>query len=198
MTTPAALLFGLALLAAAPAPAQRAASALASHAGQFGFGYFTTDAPIGVRYWTARGLGLEAGIGFQARTEVPLEEEAEETTSLAAVHVEAGVLFPMAVGAQSVLFFRPGVGVSRAQEVIGDPGDRERATGTTFAVSALLGVELFLGELGFPDLSFGGGHGLVMESHTPAAGGPTEVSIGTTIADISVVHSGTIGFRLYF
>jgi len=34
--------------------------------GKYGLGYFTTDAPIGFRYWATPKLGIDVGVGFKS------------------------------------------------------------------------------------------------------------------------------------
>lgn len=184
---------------AAPGDADEPPSdALSAHAGMIGFGFFTTDAPVGIRRW-GQTVGLEAGVGFRSETSVPIDDgTSDATTSLVSVAVEGGLLFPLAADPHMILYFRPGMGFRSDEQVVGDAGEMRTRTESTLSLSATIGTELFLGVLGFPNLSFGGGIGLIFESVEPADGGDTRATVSTSATDLGVVHSGELGFHLYF
>ena len=57
----------------------------------------------------------------------------------------------------------------------------------------------FLGQLGWPNLSFAGQIGLGLEFSNPGgSGSKTAVKFVTTADDVNVVSTGTLGFHIYF
>lgn len=190
-----------ALLMATPAMAQDAVS---DHTGMLGFGYFTSDAPIGIRYWSGPNMGFDIGVGFRMQNQNAIQEDGDmDTTSLLNFALEAGVLVPLASDDNMVLFVRPGLGFSSEQQIIPDadaanPGDQVKESATTFSLSAMIGAEVFLTKFGWPNVSLAGGHGLVFQSASPAGDGDSVTTIASAIADLSVVSSGNLGFHFYF
>jgi hypothetical protein len=189
---------------ALPATAD-AQDAVSDHIGMLGFGYFTSDAPVGVRYWSSESLGFEGGIGFRSTNNNPFQENgSNDTTSLLNFAIEAGLLLVLNSDSNMILFVRPGFGFSSQQQIIADmstdaaPGDQVKESATTFSVSGMIGVELFLTKLGFPNLSFGGGHGLVFSSASPAGDGDSTTTISTALANVNVLSDTNVGFHFYF
>ena len=62
-----------------------------------------------------------------------------------------------------------------------------------------MGGEFFLGQLGWPNLSFSGQIGLGVDVISPKEeGSDTDVSFNTEIRDVSITESGNLGFHIYF
>lgn len=195
----------LAIMCAVAAPA-RAQDAISDHIGLFGLGFFTSEAPLGIRYWSGPSTGFDLGVGFDSSTKNPIVENGEaSTTSLVSYAVEVGYLKVIRSDSNMISFLRPGVKVAREQMIVpdtstarGTSGDETKDTETRLSVSLMLGVELFMTKFGFGNLSFGGGVGAALTSVSPAGGGDSRVTIGTALADVSVVENANLGFHFYF
>jgi hypothetical protein len=187
----------------APANAQ---DAISDHIGLIGLGFFTSEAPLGVRYWSGPNAGIDLGIGFESSTKNPIVEDGEaSTTSLVRYAFEVGYLRVIGSDSNMITFLRPGVTVAREQQIVPDPsaargapGDQTKDTETRLSISLMLGVELFMSKFGFANLSFGGGVGAAFTSVSPAGGGDSRATIGTALADVSVVENASLGFHFYF
>lgn len=145
--------------------------------GHIGIGYFTDFAPIGVRYWFTRDWALDVGVdgsfssgsldGFQ-------------------VGADVGAVYAIAHYHYAVAIARLGVGY-RINQIAG-------SSRQDVIANAFLGVELFLGALGFPNVSLQGGYGV--EAAWTVEGG-TNFVIGATEPSLDVVSAGTVGFHIY-
>lgn len=183
-----------------------AQDAISDHLGMLGLGYFTSDAPIGFRYWTSSSLGFDGGIGFRSETDQPLQENGSGTsTTLVGFGVEGGLLFVLNSEDNMILFFRPGIGFTSRQEIVpdtsegADPGDEVKRSRKRFTLSAMIGAELFLSRLGFPNLSLGGGTGVSFVNETPPEqGAASRTEIATILAEVNVVAATNLGFHFYF
>jgi hypothetical protein len=193
----------------------RAQDAVSDHVGMIGLGHFTDSAPFGIRYWSGPNLGLDGGVGFSTRNHQKLPgTEADVDESMFGFALEGGVLVVLSSEDSMILFLRPGIGFL-SEEVLmyrdsdgdGDPDDAdadgladglEKESASTFVMSALLGVEIFLTKLGFPNLSFSGGHGIELSSFNPAGSGKSTMTIRTVVDKVSVVQTTSLGFHVYF
>lgn len=143
-------------------PAARAAD----YAGRLGLGYFSTDAPIGFRYWIGSRIGLDAGVGFDSRDELN-EATADPTDEvvLTDFNLDVGIPINLVMRTRTNLFFRPGLLYSSRPEFIGpDGGIKTRKKETAMDLSGVLGVELWL----WDHLSLSVGHGVSYVLTTPA------------------------------
>ncbi len=195
-------------LPAMPASAQDAVS---DHVGTIGFGYFSSEAPVGIRYWASPSFGLDLGFGFDMQNQVPIDTDGNHltdpgaTTTLVDVAVEAGLVLPMASEENMILFFRPGIRFKSEGEVAPPipPGEeyatepQSKESASSFALGAMIGAELFLGRLGLPNVSFSGGVGIEMMSQTPAGGGDSVTTIATSASQVSIVNNASLGFHIY-
>lgn len=189
----------------APATAQDAVS---DHIGLLGVGYFTSEAPIGLRYWTGPTTGFDLGFGFTSSTKNPIiENGTASTTSLVSYAFELGYLKVLSSDSNMLTFLRPGVLYAGEQMIVpapvavparGTAQDQVKETETRLSVSLMLGAELFMGKFGFPNLSFGGGVGAAFTSTSPAGDGESRAVISTVLADVSVVENAVLGFHFYF
>lgn len=191
-----------AVIVAAPATAQDAVS---DHVGMIGFGYFTADAPVGVRYWMSPTLGFDVGIGFKMENQQFIDDDGDPTTpdtdeSTLDFAFEAGVLVPLASDENMILFVRPGIGFASEDMVVtdGTTGEESFEGETTFSISGMIGVELFMTKLGFPNLSLAGGHGVKFETVSPAGDGDSMTTISSALAEVDLVSSSSLGFHFYF
>jgi hypothetical protein len=149
--------------------------------GHFGIGYFTGDAPVGVRYWMDRGSAIDVGVDVAFSSG---DVEAHR------YGVEAGYVLALAHYHYAVVFGRLGAGY-RFLDTSGDAGGPERHD---LNANLFLGAELFLGAFGFPNVSLQGGYGL--EANYTYHGGSAFL-IGTVDGGLNVVSAGTVGFHIY-
>jgi len=199
------VLIGIALAGALATPAA-AQDAISDHIGLLGVGFFSSEAPVGIRYWSGPSTGFDLGFGFSSSSSNPIQENGEAgTTSLVSYAIEAGYLKVISSDSNMLTYFRPGVMFAGEQMIVpepvsacGTPGDEQKDTETRFSVSLMLGAELFMGKFGFDNLSFGGGIGAAFTSVSPAGGGDSRSVISTVLADVSVVENAVLGFHFYF
>jgi hypothetical protein len=190
-------------VASVPAGSARAQDAISDHIGLIGVGFFTSEAPLGIRYWSGPNTGFDLGVGFDSSTENAIMEGGEpSTTSLVSYAFEAGYLRVIRSDSNMITFLRPGVKIAREQMIVpagnGTPGDQEKDTETRLTASLMIGAELFMTKFGFINLSFGGAVGAALTRVSPAGGGDSRLTIGTAVADVSVVENATLGFHFYF
>ena len=148
--------------------------------GHVGLGYFTDFAPLGIRYWSSRTTGFD--LGFNGAY-----SNGDQTGYHVAV--EVGSLFVLGHYHYSVAFARLGLGYGN-----GNTGERGAKTRSEINANVFLGAELFLGALGFPNVSLQGGYG-VQATWTMERG--SKFLIGAANPGLSVVGSGIVGFHIY-
>jgi len=157
--------------------------------GHLGIGYFTDFAPLGLRYWFSDTWGLDVGF------DVAVSSGNGEAWRLGA---EVGGVYALASYHYAVVFTRLGLGL-RATDATQD-GEGADAPAENLPArfdihsSAFIGAELFLGALGFPNISLQGGYGL---SATYTYQGGSAFVLGTTNGGLNVVGSGILGFHIY-
>jgi hypothetical protein len=189
-------LVAVAMVWAATANAQ---DAISDHIGMLGLGYFNADAPIGVRLWMGPTFGVEAGTGFETDAGVAISRPGgTDTVNLHHFAIEGALLLPLRSESNTIFFFRPGFGFFRRQEVFGAAGDQRRTSTSTFQLSGMLGLELFLSKLGFDNLSLGAGVGVALTHTDPPGSGGSSTSFGTVLAEVDVMRSSSLGFHYYF
>lgn len=166
---------------AATSAAQDDRSPIDGVVGHYGFGYFTGSAPVGLRYWMDRDTAIDLGV-----------DVAFSSGNLGAQRygVELGYVMALAHYHYAVVFARAGLGF-RFLDSFGEEGTPARYD---ISGNAFLGAELFLGALGFPNISLQGGYGL--EADYTYQGGSAFL-IGTVSAGLNVVGTGTVGFHIY-
>lgn len=157
--------------------------------GHFGIGYFTDFAPLGLRYWFSDTWGLDLGF------DVAISSGNGEAWRLGA---EVGGVYALASYHYAVVFTRAGLGLRATDATQGS--DTAEASAEHLPArfdihgSAFIGAELFLGALGFPNISLQGGYGL---SGTYTYQGGSAFVLGTTNGGLNVVGSGILGFHIY-
>jgi hypothetical protein len=184
-----------------------ASAALAENAnqrvvGKKGVGYFSGVAPVGMRYWMNDGMAIDVGVGMGLDTKIPVPASpTNETTSFFDFAFDVGLPWVLHGEENMIVYFRPGVTVAGEQQF--DTGTAmvldDKAYETTIAAQLGLGGEFFLGQLGWPNLSFSGDVGVGVEIVNPAVDGvDTDVNFATFKNDVNVVNTGSIGFHIYF
>ena len=149
--------------------------------GHVGIGYFTDFAPLGMRYWLSRGMALDVGLDGSFSS---------GNLQGFAIGGDLGLVFALAHYHYAVAILRIGAGY-RMNQITGP-----HSTGARHDIiaNAFLGVELFLGAFGFPNVSLQGGYGL---QAAWAVEGGTNFVIGTSDPSLNVVSSGAVGFHIY-
>jgi len=176
-----------------PPMAEGGGAELPDVVGHVGVGYFTTTAPIGVRYWFAEGRGIDAGIGLSIQKPAgpdpapPGTPDPETQTTLG---LEFGYLHSIAGSRNLNLFIRPGIGVL----------NRDLGPANVLAVNlngSLCG-EMFLAGLGLPHVSLTAGMGVAIQI-VDADGRTTEWGFSAAHTGTSIVSSSAlIGAHFYF
>ncbi len=171
----------------AAGPGQTVKSPTDALAGHMGFGYFSRTGaqrttPIGVRYWMSRDMAIDAAVdlayssggldGYRAGTDL-------------------GVVMALAHYHYSVVFARAGLRM-RINDAVGQ--DSPIPPRYDIGINGILGAEMFLGALGFPNISVQAGVGL--DARWEIEGG-ARFTVGTTSSDLNVVGSGVLGFHIY-
>ncbi len=149
--------------------------------GRLGLGYFTDFAPLGVRYWWTPELAVDVGLDAAVTS---------GTTDAWRTGGELGIVYALNSYHYCVVIARGGLGF-RATDARG-----EQSTGMRFdtQLSAFVGAELFMGALGFPNVSLQGGYGL---SATWVHQGGTEFVLGVTDAGLNMLGAARLGFHIY-
>jgi len=153
--------------------------------GHVGVGYFTTTAPLGIRYWFAEGRGVDAGLGLNI-SKSPVPNSDTDTT----IGFEGGYLHSIAQSQNLNLFLRPGLGVLQ-QSVSG---------GSTFSLNVNFSLcgEMFLTGLGLPHVSLTAGLGAAIAILAPD-GQDTGFGFSFYHSGASIVSSSAlVGVHFYF
>jgi hypothetical protein len=185
-----------------------AGAALAENAnqrvvGKKGVGYFSSEAPVGVRYWMSDAMAIDFGVGLDVDTKVdnPASPTTLEDETFFDWAFDVGLPFVLHSEENTIVYFRPGVTVAGTQVFDGAPtaAANDKVYDIGFTGGLGLGGEFFLGQLGWPNLSFSGQVGLAVEVVSPGTeGADSQVNFSTTRDDVSVVNTGTLGFHIYF
>jgi hypothetical protein len=149
--------------------------------GHLGLGYFTGFAPLGVRYWTSRDMAFDVGL------DGALSSGGLESYRFA---LELGGLTSLGHWHYSVVFARLGVGF-RVNDTFGEHSTPARYD---VVLNGFLGAEMFLGALGFPNVSLQGGYGL---QASWALRGGTKFLVGAASAGLDINGTGLLGFHIY-
>lgn len=186
----------LILILLLPVPAARAAD----YAGRLGLGYFSTDAPIGFRYWIGSRLGLDLGVGFNSRdvsnlaTAGPAGSVAyTDEVVFTDFSVDVGIPMNLMMRTRTNLFFRPGVIYSTRPQFYGPETAntaRFRGKEKSMDFSGTFGVEFWL----WDHLSLCVGEGVSYVLTTPA---DPAVDSHFQITHRALALSN-VGFHFYF
>ena len=149
--------------------------------GHFGLGYFTSAAPVGMRYWLDRPPAVDVGVDFALSS---------GGTNAHRYGLDLAYVMALAHYHYSVVFARAGLSY-RYLDTFGKDALPARHD---LGLSGFVGAELFLGAFGFPNISLLGGYG-VAASYTYNAG--SAFIIGTATPGLSIVGTGSLGFHIY-
>lgn len=202
-------ILGVALLVLAFAGAAMAENANQRVVGKKGIGPATNEsglggapAVIGMRYWMSDAMAVDVGVGVSVDTKNPNPGDATKSEALTDFAFDVGLPFVLHGEENMIVYFRPGVsfvGVNTFDAVPTPVAAADKIYDLVFAPNIGLGGEFFLGQLGWPNLSFSGQVGLSLLINKPGAeGADTKVDFATTQNDVSVVNTGSLGFHIYF
>ncbi len=142
--------------------------------GMWGPGYFSSDAPVGIRYWFTPKAALDFGVGFGTK-----DFGSKTKTGFA---FEGGVPFVIASDDNTFFFIRPGF------EFLSDPVTLNDNS-TTIIIRGSLGVEHFFSQR----FSVQVAHGIYFANYDPGvANSKTSTSFESEAFGIS-----NIGFHFY-
>lgn len=184
---------------AAPALAQTANQRLE---GMMGVGFSNTAAPVGVRYWMNDGMAVDFGIGLNFQNNQAFTgTSGPETTSFLDYAFDIGL--PLVVHGEEnmIVYFRPGIMFAGDQDfdpsATAQPGDKAYETNVRGELA--LGGEFFLGQLGWPNLSFSGQVGVGLDYTSPRdSDADSDVTFSTSTTGVDITQSASAGFRIYF
>ncbi len=159
--------------------------------GRFGLGYFSSEAPVGARYWVNEKVGLDIGIGFEGINDF-------YTDTAGVTSKETATSFWVEVGAPIIVFpseranfaVRPGVVFAQLDDRVYGLGNYDEKW-TQITLSLMPMAEVFFGD----HFSLEAGHGIAVNilSQPDALGGESFTDFSTF--DASITH---IGFHFYF
>jgi len=176
----------IATIAIAALVAAPVASSAMDMTGKYGLGYFTSDTPVGGRYWINSNFGIDLGLGFQS-----LDQGDDKYTNF---YVGAGFPYVIFDTERANFLLRPGItfGSLDARPF----GIASESKWTMFSISVMPVAEIFFGN----HFSLQAGHGLEIEMLSypdepefGALAGESRTNIRTL--DGSVTY---LGFHFYF
>ncbi len=192
-------MLGVTVLALCAANSALAENANQRVVGKKGIGYFNGAAPVGVRYWMNDGMAIDFGVGLDLDTKVPTT--ATDNTSLFDWAFDIGMPWVLHGEENMIVYFRPGLTFAGNQSLDGTTVTvaDDKVYDMAYDLSLGLGGEFFLGQLGWPNLSFSGQVGVGLQILQPGAdNAESDVNFFTTVDNVSVVNTGSIGFHFYF
>ncbi|UCC80899.1 MAG: hypothetical protein JSW64_05950 [Candidatus Zixiibacteriota bacterium] len=173
-------------LAIAAMIAAPAASSAMDMTGKYGLGYFTSDTPVGGRYWFTSNLGVDLGVGFES-----LDQGDDKYTNF---YVGAGFPYVILDTERANFLVRPGFTFGSLDAR--PEGIDSESKWTMFSITVMPVAEVFFGD----HFSLQAGHGLEIEMLSypdePEFGdlaGESRTNIRTL--DGSVTY---LGFHFYF
>jgi len=169
--------------------------------GKVAIGYWSPEAPLGVRYQMSQKAGLDLGIGFaqDAIGDDPTTVAAGDEKKNLQLNLEAGVPLTLIQRDHVNFFFRPGILFqfipTYNRPTVADPYDKKSETDV--AISAILGAEWFATD----DLSLSVGEGIQYVSTKGVFA--NELTTGdqdssTLINGLQALDITRIGFHFYF
>ncbi len=143
--------------------------------GKWGLGYFSSDAPVGARFWTGPKLGIDVGVGFESM------DLGDETASN--FYIEAGLPYVVFPSERANFFVRPGVLFASFDELAS-------TTKSVIQITLAPGAEVFFGE----HFSLEAAHGIAIQISSPHDDNlDSSTDFGTFGASVT-----TLGFHFYF
>jgi len=192
----------------APRPAPRAEpeaeqTAAERVSGRVGLGFHSTEAPLGVRYWLSDLVAFDFGFGMWLdERDNPVSSKADDTHVTCDFAFDLGAPIALTSYPNLILFARPGLQIVREYD-IGERknGDAKHDDDVKLELSAQLGAEIFLGALGFPNVSFQGGVGVAFAWFWPEdeeGDSDPNFSMESIKSDLGIVVNARLGFHIYF
>jgi hypothetical protein len=149
---------------------------------RFALGFYSSQAPISIRYWATDRVGIDVGAGFKS-TDL-------DTASTVNFWLETALPIQVFQGDRSHFYVRPGV-------IFGSLDDRDFGTGeldetwSEIQIYTTLGAEVFFGD----NFSVEAAHGVVLKIVSP----PDQVT-SSSLTSFDTLGRGLteVGFRFYF
>jgi len=170
-------IFGLMLVFALVVPVVSSAMDMT---GKWGLGYFSSDAPVGVRYWVNEKVGVDVGLGFD---NTDLGDE-----SAMSFWFEIGAPYVLMGTERANFFFRPGLVYASLDDRVYGSGTLDD-TWTNITIKLTPGAEVFFGE----HFSLEAAHGITIDLMSPPGDGDSSTNFGTGAYSIT-----QLGFHFYF
>jgi hypothetical protein len=161
--------------------------------GKWGLGYFSSDAPVGARFWVNEKVGIDIGVGFEATQDMWSPDPGtvpESKKTFTSFWVEAGVPFVVFPGDRANFFVRPGGQIAILDDRAYGTGQLDE-TWTVITLSLTPGAEVFFGE----HFSLEAGHGVALTITSPPDAVSSESFTDINTFDASVTY---LGFHFYF
>ncbi len=158
--------------------------------GKFSLGYFSSDAPVGFRYWASPKVGIDLGLGMEMK-DIYFDGDKTAATSF---WVDFGVPYVIWDSERANFFVRPGATLAILDDRVYGTGNLDEKW-TQFTFSLTPGAEVFFGD----HFSLSAGHGIAIQmTKVPDAvgaprGGETETEVRSFDASVT-----QIGFHYYF
>lgn len=176
-----------ALLTIPPALAQADDMPPAEHK-SIGLGFHDSDAPIGVRWWTAgQKIGIDLGLGYDRESAAP---EGFPDEHLSRFTLNAGIPIVLKSWSKVHFMFRPGVSYSTHQlpDTLATLANFSTLNEKTLQITGELEAEVFLAD----NFSVSASHGIGYESFDPAYSDKKENAFFTLGNNFT-----NIGFHVY-
>ena len=157
--------------------------------GKMGFGYFSSEAPVGVRFWISPKTGFDVGIGLT------LSDNPNFKTAL-----EAGYLTKLVSKKDMIIFTRIGAGllIDKPDNPIGDGTKNNDYMGYAVVIDGHIGSELFLTRLGFPFFSISAGIGAQFWVQRDPGFKDANAELSSYNMKNNVSFSPVFGFHMYY
>lgn len=174
--------------------------------GKKGIGYYSSAAPLGVRYWMSDAMAVDVGVGVDLTTKADNgATTVTEDEMLFDWAFDVGLPFVLHGEENMIVYARPGLTFvgTNVFDASATPGTGGAITDKVYDIAIAgglsLGGEFFLGQFGWPNLSFSGQVGIDFTFVSPGAeGAESTFNFGSTFDDVSVVDTGSLGFHIYF
>ncbi|MBD3233239.1 MAG: hypothetical protein GF315_05900 [candidate division Zixibacteria bacterium] len=118
--------------------------------GKYSLGYFTSDTPVGGRYWIDSKIGIDLGLGFD------IQDQGDETYT--DFHIGTGLNYVVIDTDRANFMLRPGVNFSSLDAR--PYGIESESKWTRFRFSVMPVAEVFFGD----NFSLSAGHGIQIET----------------------------------
>ncbi len=158
--------------------------------GKFALGYYSSDAPVAIRYWATDKVAIDAGVGLSLNEVADMTAtDSTATTNALSFWFEVGVPIKVWEYERSHFFVRPGILIGILDDRVFGSGTLDE-TWTQINGQLALGAEVFLTD----NFSLDATHGFNFIYTTPPE------DLGDSTLDINTFGTSVtnVGFRFYF